>query len=127
MLCNGEEKEQMNVNRVISLNEINWRNAGNSFVSLGIGVHYAFIWYLSVAGQNISTFKSFCEEKGQYAMNEATDVRHVVYGKLSFHQWNEEHKKTKRVALWYKPDLKPTLLQYRFLFVEMIHRMVKYK
>ncbi len=110
----------------VYLNEINWRNTGNSFFALGTNVHYAVAWYYSVIGKNIpSNIDLTCTDKSQCAMNEATDLRHMVYGNLSFKIWNADRKRTQSFALWYEPDLKPTLIQYWYLASEMIRRKMK--
>lgn len=108
----------------VYLNEINWRSSGNSFFSLGSEVFYAVIWYYSVIGYEVPNgMKRTNEDESFYAMNESTDLRHVIYGNLSVFQWNRDRKRCKCFALWYWNDLKPTIIQYCHLFYSMIrHR-----
>lgn len=115
--------ELFQVKNRILVNEINWRNTGNSFFSLGTGVHYAVIWYLNAIGIDTSNMKRYTEDTSQYAMNEATDLRHVVFGKLKLVEWFSDLQKTKSFALWYVKDLKPSLYQYIYLLKELLlHR-----
>lgn len=109
-------------NRVL-INEINWRNTGNSFFSLGTGVHWAVCWYKNAIGEDTSQMKHTTTDEMQYAMNEATDLRHVIFGKLSFKTWLKEFKETQSYALWFRKDLKPTLYRYIYLAKELLlHR-----
>lgn len=117
--------ELLLVDGKIYLNEINWRNTGNSFFSLGTGVYYALIWYFDVIGMK-HTLKCFCQDEAQFAMDEAVDLRHVVYCGLPLKQWLKDKKKTQSFALWFKGDLKPTIYQYAHLFAEIFRRGKNY-
>lgn len=115
--------ELFQVGNRILINEINWRNSGNSFFSLGTGVHWAVCWYKNAIGQDTSQMKHTTTDEMQYAMNEATDLRHVIFGKLSFKTWLKEFKETQSYALWFRKDLKPTLYRYIYLAKELLlHR-----
>lgn len=104
----------------ILLNEINWRNTGNVFFSLGTNVHYAVIWYGAVTGQNTDDLLHYNEDVELYAMNEATDLRHVVFNGYSFREWNKERRKSKSFALWFKGDNRPTFKRYIQLLCSLI-------
>lgn len=119
--------ELFNVNGKVYLNEINWRNTGNSFFNLGTQVYYPVIWYLSNIGEDTSHLSHFCKDTAQCAMNEATDLRHVVYENLPLRQWNKDRNRTQSFALWYAPDLWPAFAQYGHLMAEMLRRGKKGK
>lgn len=105
----------------VYLNEINWRNTGNCYI--GSGVYFAVIWYLSMIGKDTSTYRHFCDDENQYCMNEATDLRHVVFGNLSLKEWNKDRKKVQSFALWYRDDIGPAIKQYTRLIKELLlHR-----
>ena len=107
----------------ILINEINWRNTGNSFFALGTGVHYAVVWYLNAIGQDASSIRHYTIDTTQYAMNESTDLRHVVFCGLSFHSWFRDLRRTQSFALWYSKDLRPTIIRYCYLIKELVlHR-----
>lgn len=115
--------ELFQVGNRILINEINWRNTGNSFFALGTGVHYAVIWYLNAIGVDSSNIKHHTLDTKQYAMNEATDLRHVVFKGLSFVLWLKDLRRTKSFALWYSRDLIPTIVRYCYLIKELVlHR-----
>lgn len=107
----------------ILINEINWRNSGNSFFALGTGVHWAVCWYLNAIGRDTTHLKHTTEDETQFAMNEATDVRHMVFKGLSPINWFKDLKRTQSFALWYGKDLRPTVSRYAYLLKEFIlHR-----
>ena len=112
--------ELFNIDGNIYLNEINWRNTGNSFAALGTHVHYAVTWYLTVIGEDSKALKRYCFDQNQFMMNEATDLRHVVFNKYPFKKWNADRKKTRSFSLWFKGDNKPTWKRYCYLFRKMI-------
>lgn len=107
----------------IYLNEINWRNSGNSFFSLGADVYYAVIWYYVIINSENScdSMNRTCDNDF-YAMDESLDLRHVVCGNITLKQWFRDKKKSKAFALWYSKDLRPTVAQYFYLLKELIKR-----
>ena len=111
----------------ILLNEINWRNTGACFFCKGTGVEFAVIWYLEMIGEQkkADSMKHFCKDSFLYQMNEATDLRHVFYGSLSFMEWIKDVKKCTSFALWYKYDMKPVVYQYFHLLCEMIRKAIR--
>lgn len=115
--------EIMYTPNAIYLNEINWRNSGNSFFCLGSDVHYAVVWYYIITNKKIPyNFKFTCEDKKFYAMDESKDIRHVIAGNISLKRWIQDVKKSKCFAIWYKKDMKPTIIRYGYLIVEFIRR-----
>lgn len=102
------------------VNEFNWRSSGRNFVGLYTEVYSAYQYYCSVVGEPVTG--KCVNEKFGFSMNEATDLRHVVYGQLSFVEWLKCLSKTRSFALWYGKDLKPTFTQYLYLIKQMICR-----
>ena len=105
------------------LNEINWRSSGRNFVSLYNGVHSAYFYYCSLTNNPLPTDEPLLNTKEGFSMNEATDFRYVVFGKLSSLQWNKDRCNTQSFALWYHKDLKPTFARY----MELIWKCIKGK
>lgn len=115
--------EMFFMNGKIYVNEINWRNTGNSFLCLGSNVHYAVIWYLNAIGEDTSHLLHVSNDSSQYGMNESTDIRHVVFNGYGFGKWMKDRKKTSSFALWYIKDMKPVFAQYVYLVKEFVlHR-----
>lgn len=55
-------------------------------------------------------------------MNEATDLRHVICGRLTMNEWLKDKKRTDSFALWYGGDIKPTIYRYIYYMKEMLRR-----
>ena len=107
------------------LNEINWRSSGRNFVSLYTNVHCEYQYYCYL--NNISNDELLINTKEGFSMNEVTDIRHVVFAKLSFLQWNKDRRETKSFTLWYAKDLKPTFIRYIDMFFHGIKNFLKFK
>lgn len=103
------------------LNEFNWRVSGRNFVALYTNVHSSFLWYLAVTGHDIDSYRLTYQGNG-FSMNDATDIRHVFNGEMSFCEWLKDLKKTKSFSLWYKPDLRPSFARYRQLIKKLFRK-----
>lgn len=95
------------------LNEINFRNSGSGILSVNEGVYYPYVWCLDSVGQNIDDFKLQADSESFY-MNEVTDLRHVVYGNLSFKQWFADLRKVEQLLIFDRYDIKPSLYKYGY-------------
>lgn len=105
------------------VNEFNWRNSGVVFAALGPDVPYGLVYYYSQCGSNSDDLLHKPKaDKDFYAMDEATDLRHVVYGKLPLSEWLRDCHRTQSFALWFTRDPIPTIRQYAYLFREMLRR-----
>lgn len=120
--CGMFDVELFRVKDHILVNEFNWRNTGNVFFCHGINVHYAVIWVKEMLGADCKTMKHFCIDTSKYAMNEATDLRHVVFSKLTLFKWLKDLWRTNSFALWFWRDPLPALYQYKHLVLEFIKR-----
>lgn len=117
--------ELFNVNGEVYLNEINFRNSGDVFACFNDNIFYPLYLYMDLTKQDISNV-NLNFSNSYYAMNEATDLRHVVYGNLTFREWFKDLKRTKSFALWHRKDIKPAIYRYINLFAEMVRRRKKY-
>lgn len=114
ILCSGNQ---------IYLNEINWRNSGNSFFALGTNVFYATIWYYMVINKTLpNNLKLTNNDNDFFAMDESKDLRYVVIKRISLKEWIADVKRSKCFAIWYSRDLKPTIYRYCGLIREFIKR-----
>lgn len=102
------------------LNEINWRSSGRNFVSLYNGVHSAYFYYCALLNNPLPVDEPLINDKEGFSMDEATDLRHVMFGGLSLCQWNRDRHHTHSFALWYRKDLKPTFARYMELICKRI-------
>lgn len=99
------------INGEIILNEVNFRNSGDVYACFHNHLYYPYYWYLDAIGEGIDSCNTTYSDE-YYAMNEATDIRHVFYGNLKLHKWLSDLKQSKDYSLWFKGDLKPTFARY---------------
>lgn len=93
------------------LNEVNFRNSGDVYACFYNKVFYPVIWYLDIIGNDTSNFNTYYDNS-KYAMNETTDFRHVIFGKLRFKEWLEYYKNCADFALKFKKDMRPAIARY---------------
>lgn len=99
------------------LNEINWRSSGRNFVSLYTGVHSIWLYYCSVTGE--PAYGEQMNKKNGYTMNEATDLRHVVFAGLPFSKWWSDRRRTNSFAIWWRGDMRPVIKEYMMLLLKL--------
>lgn len=85
-------------------------------------MHYAVLWYFQKIGMSIERLKCTTLDESCYAMNEATDLRHVVYGDLPLKKWIKDFMKVDSFSLWSWKDPIPSLIQYAHLIGEIVKR-----
>lgn len=109
------------VNEEFILNEVNFRNSGDVYACFRNKLFYPLIWYMDIIGLDTKIMNmSYDNEK--YAMNETTDFRHVIFGKLSFSEWMKFCCNCGDFALWFMGDMKPTLTRYFQCFVQLFRK-----
>lgn len=93
------------------VNEINWRSSGRVYVSLANNVFSTVCYYYDSIG--IKFNKKLFNDKQYFAMNEGTDIRNALISKsVPLHRWILDFWNSKCYALWFRKDLKPTLIRY---------------
>lgn len=100
------------------LNEVNLRNSGDVYYCFSNHLYYPYYLYLDMIGEDISNVK-ITFDNHTTPMNETTDLRHVVYGKLSLIDWIKCVRKCKDFAVYQKNDLKPVFRFYRNLLFKI--------
>ena len=93
-----------------------------SFVSLYNQVHSAYYYYCARVHKPLPIDENLINVSEGYNMNEATDFRHVIFGKLSFLQWNKDRRNSCSFSLWYRKDLRPAFVRYWDLFTKIFKR-----
>lgn len=78
-------------------------------------------WYLNIVGGEYNREKLINKKFG-YTMNEATDLRHVLYSKLAMKEWIDNVKETTSFALWDRRDMIPVLFRYINLMFKFFRR-----
>lgn len=93
------------------LNEVNFRNSGDVYYCLYNQVFYPLFLYLDVTGQDTSSLNIEYGHES-WPMNELTDLRYVVYGRLSLLEWMKDNHRCHDYAVWLRSDLKPVFKRY---------------
>lgn len=88
------------------INEFNWRSSGRNFVGRYTQVYSTYWWYCAVSGLPFDDSKKSNIQHG-YSMNEITDFRHVLTGKVALFQWLNDIKVTNSFAIWDSYDKAP--------------------
>lgn len=109
------------INGLFYLNEVNFRNSGDVYACFRNKLYYPLIWFLDSIGENISSMNMQYDNE-KFAMNETTDFRHVIYGELSLSDWLYYKRKCGDYALWFKGDIKPALLRYKYFISQALLR-----
>lgn len=95
----------------LMLNEVNFRNSGDIYASFTNRVYYPYYQYLDMLGMDISDFNMSYNNEST-AMDENLDVRHFIFGNLSFISWLKDWKRCKDFSWYFKGDLKPAIARY---------------
>lgn len=90
----------------IYINEFNWRSSGRNFVGRYTQIYSAYWWYCAVSGLPFDDSKKGNRKSG-YSMNEITDFRYVIAGKIMLSQWLKDVKSTNSFAVWDPYDKAP--------------------
>lgn len=98
------------VNGELYLNEINWRNSGGDFRSIGDGFYFAYWFYLLQLGK-IDEYK-WSPSINIYSMVEYTDFRHVLKKSVFLRDWLANLISCQNFALFSKNDMKPFFMKF---------------
>ena len=109
------------INGELILNEVNFRNSGDVYACINHNVHYPVFSYYDMIGKDTSHL-NINYSSDYYAMDEATDLRHVVYGSLSLKKWLKCLSKSSDFAFWFKGDMKPVWRKYGYFLKKMISK-----
>lgn len=111
------------INGELILNEVNFRNSGDVYACIKHNVHYPVFSYYDMICKDTSHF-NIKYSSDYYAMDEATDLRHVVYGSLSLKEWLKYRSKCSDYAYWFKGDMKPVWRKYKYLLKKYLQEDV---
>ncbi|MBO5630605.1 MAG: hypothetical protein J5965_16190, partial [Aeriscardovia sp.] len=109
------------INGQLVLNEVNFRNSGDIYACFGQNVHYPVFSYLDMIGEDTTQMNTEYTTD-YYAMNEATDFRHVLYRRLKFREWVRYWKQSRDYAYWFSNDMRPVWKKYKYFLKKMIYR-----
>lgn len=93
----------------VYLNEINFRNSGNTWASVRYGINSPAIWAKDFEGKTLSY--SNCRKSMSY-MDETADIHHVLSRKISVIHWLSDVLRTRAFNKFWIRDLKGTFAFY---------------
>ena len=109
------------INGELVLNEVNFRNSGDVYACFSQNVHYPVFSLLDMIAEDTSQMNSDYTTD-HYAMNEATDFRHVLYRGMKLCEWWRYWKKSRDYAYWFSGDMKPVWRKYKYFLKKMISK-----
>lgn len=119
--------ELFETNEGFLLNEINFRNSGNTWALVKNGLNTPYIWFCDAIGEETITEnipQIFEDEK--YFMNETADIHHVYDRKIRMSSWIVDLLRTSAFnKLWIK-DIPGTIPWYKEMILgklSQIHRI----
>lgn len=102
------------------LNEINFRNSGNSYLYTYENVYIVYLWYLMASNQSYSD--EITEIKQAFFFtDEILEIKQLKSKNISMKEWIIAHKKSKISFLINKKDTKPVI--YKFIYA--VFRRIK--
>lgn len=105
----------------IYLNEINFRNSGDIYACFYNKIFYPLVWYLVSTGKDASTLTYEYSDK-KYAMNETTDIRHVLSKRLTLGEWLKYYRRCSDFAIKFKGDMRPAMRRYKYYIKQYIFK-----
>ena len=109
------------INGELVLNEVNFRNSGDVYACFGQNVHYPVFSYRDMIGEDTSKMNTEYTTD-YYAMNEATDFRHVLYMGMKIREWVRYWKQSRDYAYWFSEDMRPVWRKYKYFLKKMMYR-----
>ena len=103
------------------LNEINFRNGANSYITSYGSVNIIYLYYLLVCGKDISKLKSEVDEE-YYFQEDESDFKLVLNKEISLIEYLKSFKKAKVHLFINKHDLKPFMYKYIYAILRRIKK-----
>lgn len=95
------------------LNEINFRNSGNSYLYTYCDVYIVYLWYLMVCNENLKNeIKKV--NNNYYFTDEILEIKQLLSRNISIQEWNNARKSSKISFLINRRDFVP--LVYKFIY-----------
>ena len=102
------------------LNEINFRNSGNSYLYTYEGVYIVYLWYLMAINKEISLEKTEVNYEF-YFTDEVLELKQLISKNINFKEWNKARKESKISFLFNKNDKKPLLYKSLYAVLRRIN------
>lgn len=104
--------ETFMVNGKLYLNEINFRNSGNTWALVKNGMNTPYIWICDISGQKIETDKKVMRA-GTFFMNETADLHYILDHRINLFSWLRDLYHVKAFNKFWIKDLPGSFVWYR--------------
>lgn len=104
------------------LNEINFRNSGNSWALIQNGLNAPAIWVDDVYGISCLKTDTVFARPDCYFMNETSDIHYVLDKKISFKNWLYQLNRVSAFNKFDKDDIRGTLPWYWDMIVSKLKK-----
>lgn len=104
--------------------EVNLRNDGNGYVSMGGDVNLPYILIESFIGNDISNIKKEVSCPVLF-MNDQSDFKNILEHRISLFQWIKDFHKTSVFLLYNKLDKRPFIFKRRSILSSIIKGIIK--
>lgn len=104
------------------LNEINFRNSGNSWALIQNGLNAPAIWVDDVYGVSCLKTDTVFARPDCYFMNETSDIHYVLDKKISFGNWLYQLNRVSAFNKFDKNDIRGTLPWYWDMIVSKLKK-----
>lgn len=94
------------------LNEINFRNSGNTWSIVKNGINAPYIWVQDAIGEKIHSTEKTIQEK-LYFMNETADFKNVLLGKIDVLSWVRDLTRTSAFNKFWLHDIRGSIAWYK--------------
>ena len=105
--------EIFSVGDLLYLNEINFRNSGNTWAIVNRGINAPVIWVKDCFKEQISVSQKHYIEDNSFFMNETADLRNVLKRKVDIFRWIVDLFKTRSFNKFWIKDIRGSLVWYR--------------
>lgn len=101
------------------LNEINFRNSGNSYLYTYCDVYIVYLWYLMVCNEDLKN-ETKEVKNNYYFTDEMLEIKQLLSKNISIKEWNKARKSSKISFLINKHDFVPLLYKFVYAFCRRI-------
>lgn len=105
----------------IYVNEINFRNSGNSYAYVCQNVYIVYLWILMVLGKNIQhEIQAITRE--YFFCDEYLELQQLKYKKISFKTWIHSMKQSQSFFIWNLKDWKVVVYKYIYAVLKRLRK-----
>lgn len=106
-------------NKNFYLNEINFRNSGNSYAYVYSNIYIIYLWILMILNIDTSTEKKAIS-KSYYFQDETLEISQLIHKKISLKTYVSSFKNSKVYFVLNKSDIIPVVYKFIYAFLRRL-------